>query len=265
MSKLIQIWSLALAFTGISALLFNQAESKSSGAPVSNTGSPGDGASNTCAKFGCHVGTVNSGSGNVTVDLSGIPSSGYKPGETYTLSVTVVESGRTTFGFQATAEDASGNKMGTMVSSVDSKVQSNSWITHRMPNGSGTFTFDWTAPNSSLDVTFFAAGNAANSDGKAGGDHIYTGSASVSRDILSSTEPLTASYGINILTVFPEKILRIESDRRASLKLFNVNGMFIRDMDIQQGTSDISVQNLNTGVYLLTEPTSGYSKRIVIQ
>jgi hypothetical protein len=45
---------------------------------------------------------------------------------------------------------------------------------------SGSWSFDWTAPVSGADVTFWFAGNAANNNGFSTGDYIYTDTLTVS-------------------------------------------------------------------------------------
>ena len=46
----------------------------------------------------CHSGSVNTGNGNVTI--LGLPSDGYNPGESYSLTVQVTGTNRNGYGFQ---------------------------------------------------------------------------------------------------------------------------------------------------------------------
>lgn len=102
----------------------------------------------------------------VTVDITGLPAE-YNPGETYQLTVTVTGGPATTkggFNLEVTA--------GTL-SPVDSSVQTNAFqnqSTHTHPN-QRSWDVDWTAPAQGTGpVTFWAAGNAVNGNGNAGGD-----------------------------------------------------------------------------------------------
>ncbi|MBL7033959.1 MAG: T9SS type A sorting domain-containing protein, partial [Candidatus Delongbacteria bacterium] len=48
------------------------------------------------------------------------------------------------------------------------------------PDGPIVWSFDWTAPaNSSSDVIFYAAGNAANNNSSTAGDYIYTAAVTI--------------------------------------------------------------------------------------
>ena len=157
---------------------------KSSEAPFGNTGSIGDGSSNTCGKLGCHATSINTGTGTLSIDLSSIPSVGWSPGKTYNIGVSVTESGRGTFGFQLTVENTSGAKKGNLTGTNKVVVANTSWATHKGTSGTGNWSFDWTAPtDNSQEIVFNAAGIAANGDGKSTGEHIYTMSKSVDRSL----------------------------------------------------------------------------------
>src|SRR6188768_4571470 len=88
-----------LFFGIISFIVFdavhNGADSHTSGAPASRTGSPGDGG-NTCRN--CHSGpNPTTTPGLIT---SNIPIAGYSPGQTYTITATVTRNGHSKFGFE---------------------------------------------------------------------------------------------------------------------------------------------------------------------
>ncbi|MBK5285973.1 MAG: T9SS type A sorting domain-containing protein [Bacteroidia bacterium] len=169
----------AFSFTlMISDALRNKASSHASGAPEGMTGSPGDGWS-TCTN--CHPGpTAESQSGWIT---SNIPSAGYLPGATYTITATATRANHTIFGFEVSPQDISGNVLGTLIVTNSAQTQFvgfNNYITHTSGgiNGSGgskSWTFDWTAPVSGTgDVTFYGAFNVANGNNNHIGDTIYT-------------------------------------------------------------------------------------------
>ncbi len=241
-----------------------QAMTKSNGAPLANTGSPGDGANNTCAKNGCHAGTPNIHPGNVTIDVSNIPSSGYAPGKTYSIDVTVFEDGRSTFGFQLTAEDANKTKMGSYTSSSGVRLEFDDWVTHSMNSGTGIWTVTWTAPTGTQDITFYAAGNAANSDGKATGDHIFTSSVTVSRDVLASVNSIIESPKFNIYNIYNEKTLVVESERAATFNVYSINGQHAEVFRVDPGTTSINLSHLKNGQYLVSEEKGRYTVRIVL-
>ena len=242
-----------------------EANTQSKGAQLRNTGSPGDGANNTCAKFGCHVGTINSFPGSVSIDVSNIPTSGYGPGVTYSITVTVAESGRNTFGFQMTAEDQNQNKMGTYSDNSAVRQEFTNWVTHRLSSGTGVFTFDWTAPNSSEDITFYAAGNAANGNGLSSGDHIYTGSTTIQRDILASVNPPLNSPEYIIYNVIENGILIVEVQNPTLFYIHSINGQSVQSLFANIGKTQMSTSAWPAGTYIITNPISRSSKRFVIR
>src|SRR5262245_1746069 len=79
-----------------------------SGAPAGKTGSPGDNSS--CAS--CHSGATVNATGILS---SNIPSSGYVPGTTYTITATCVDATVNRFGFEISPQKPSGTKHGTLV------------------------------------------------------------------------------------------------------------------------------------------------------
>src|SRR5215468_12415101 len=73
------------------------------------------GTAQTCAVSGCHTGNpVNAAGGSVTI--VGLPSStGWTPGQTYPLSITIQRPGQRRFGFQLSAvSDATNQQAGTL-------------------------------------------------------------------------------------------------------------------------------------------------------
>lgn len=163
-------------------ILIGQAnQQRSAQPPTGNTGSDG----NNCT--GCHGDfALNSGGGNVTI--SGLPTTGYVPNQTYTFSLTVTHGSadRTRWGFSIAARNVSNADIGTFsTTNANAAINGNELSHNNAPSTSATntFTFNnlkWTAPSSgagaNATVTFFYAGNAANGNGSSGGDFIYSGS-----------------------------------------------------------------------------------------
>jgi PKD domain/Reeler domain len=159
--------------------IYNNAHTNSSGAPNGHTGSPGDGG-NTCAVSGCHSGISVGTKSNVFT--SNIPSDGYIPGNTYTITATVRSSpSRNTFGFQISPQTNSGSIVGTLIStSASTKITgAGKYLTHTSSgitgtNGVKSWSFNWTAPTAGTgNVTFYGAFNHANGNGGTSGDSIF--------------------------------------------------------------------------------------------
>jgi len=147
----------------------------SSGSPGGRSGSPGDGGA-TCTA--CHTGTATAQSGWITTN---IPDIGFTPGETYEITLNAAHSGAGRFGFELTAENPVGNKLGgfTITDATRTKlISGGNAVTHTSGGNSGgnntSWSFSWTAPADEVEVRFYAAVNAANGNGNTAGDQIYT-------------------------------------------------------------------------------------------
>jgi hypothetical protein len=148
----------------------------SSGSPGGKSGSPGDNGT-TCTE--CHAGTATSIAGWVT---STIPAQGYTPGETYTMTVNGTLAGAGKYGFELTAETATGSKTGTFIISDATRTRltnGGNAVTHTSSGNSGgastSWTVSWTAPATDVgQVRFYVAVNAANGNGNNSGDMIFT-------------------------------------------------------------------------------------------
>ena len=151
------------------------------GPPKQRTGAPNE---NTCATAGCHIGnSLNAPGGSLVLT---VPKT-YEPGEVYDIVVNLSRNGQRRWGFQMTALNE--NNVGTgSFKSIDANTQlnrsDNKYIEHTAKGtAQGTrnmhsWMFEWTAPANDVGpITFYAAGNAANNASGAGGDYIYTQSA----------------------------------------------------------------------------------------
>ena len=174
--------------------------SKENGSPGAKTNSPLDGQNCTS----CHSGSINSGSGTISITTD-IPSGGYLPGNTYTITTTVAQAGINKFGFELTAENLS-VKQGTffITNAIETKFAngtSNTGVTHKQAGTSGTNTkswdCDWEAPASGTgDITFYSSALAANSNGSNNGDQVYTNSIMISEliPVPGCTDSLALNY-----------------------------------------------------------------------
>lgn len=182
---------------GLATLAFGAvlASAHSYGPPPGTTAAPGED-SRACAQ--CHTGTaLNAGGGKVEIILPNGPT--YSPGVAQHIMVRVSDPAQRRWGFQFSARlnsDLANGQAGDLKESdgLTMVVCSNGaskpcatagstlqFIEHTpegtrlgTPNGA-TFEFDWTPPATDVgNVTFYAAGNAANGNGSSSGDHIYT-------------------------------------------------------------------------------------------
>ena len=148
------VLSLFLLFVVFSVfnLLAPNAISYPTGAPAGNTGSPSD--ATTCAES-CHGGSAVTQAGLIT---STIPTAGYTPGSTYTITATSTGAGDK--GFQISPQNISGTLLGSLISGTGSQIVGIKYITHTIPKTTttATWTFQWIAPAAGTgSVTFYGA------------------------------------------------------------------------------------------------------------
>ena len=193
MSPIRTLAATALAVLAVCAVLATPrvAATYPNGSPGGFAGNNADnGSVRTCATSGCHSSYgLDTGTGGVRIDVP----AGVQPGQTVTVTVSVDNTtpgapGSATGprqGFEATARTADGAYAGTFTvldaATTRTTYGSEPSMTHRE---SGTtqpsWTFEWTAPDAPAEVTFYAAGNAANGGSlpgqtnNASGDYIYT-------------------------------------------------------------------------------------------
>jgi len=131
---------------------FSDPLKNSNGATPGYTGSPGDGRNCTF----CHGGTAQSIS---DVFSSNIPSSGYVPGETYTVTVTTSGTGRK--GFQVSPQNPAGQLLGSLTAGSGNKLVGNDkYVTHSfgVTGATAQWSFEWTAPAAGTgEVMFYGA------------------------------------------------------------------------------------------------------------
>ncbi|MFM2285377.1 MAG: hypothetical protein RLZZ543_874 [Bacteroidota bacterium] len=238
-----------------------------SGAPQSATGSPADGF--TCAKSGCHSGTASAQDGLITSD---VPSTGYVPGSTYNITVSITQTGISKWGFAISPQNNAGTVLGSMIitNTTQTKLVSSRYVTHKTAGNSGsgskTWSFNWTAPAAGTgDVPFYASVMAANGTGNAAGDQVYTDVYTVSEDITASV-PKTAEAVK--FSVFPNPIegnnMNISFASKAGdvsrVSIMSMNGAMVHSTNYTASVAgdqqvNVNVADLAKGVYLIQVET----------
>ncbi len=172
-------------------LLTNTVLAWSSGPPAYRTGAPGD--NGACNAEGCHNSySLDSGS----ADFSITAPTAYTAGKAVKIKVAFADSSGKKYGFEMTALDADGNRVGTfkkvgnttqVVSPSDAareleKADKGKYI-EQSSRGvkKKSWVFKWTPPSSATDpVTFYAAGCEADGNSNSDGDYVYTTTAEIS-------------------------------------------------------------------------------------
>lgn len=235
--------------TLLSALFCASLSANSGGAPAGTAGAPGQG---TCAA--CHgSGTPNAGSGSIRVEV--LNGAAYTPGQPLTLRVTLNDPAARRWGFQLTARRASANTqtLGAFASIAGqgtttpnaSTIGHGSGGTRPGTAGPATWEVTWNPPaDDQGDVTFYAAGNAANNNGQAdGGDQVYTTSLQVP---VASTGTVSGNYVLPQF-VFGQGFITTLSFANANDAVANVTVNFFNDsgQPLQVGGSTNRVIQLN--------------------
>ena len=134
----------------------------------------------------CHFSSEpNSSSGRIAIE--GVPAQ-FAAGEKHTLTVTLTHPSMKRAGFQLTARfKGSGAQAGTLSpgsvekSQVGVELQGGIQYANQKKEGASVsapdvtrWTIEWTAPDGSVPVVFHVSANAADGDGSANGDFVYT-------------------------------------------------------------------------------------------
>lgn len=245
------------------AIISSAYVAKFSTGKTDSTGSPGEG---TCAN--CHSG----GSGTTVVNVSfnpSITSGSYTPGQTYTITVNVINNPFSKFGFACEILDASNNNAGTMSNpgtGVQFMVGSNgrnvaAHTTPKTGTGSAQFTFEWTAPTSGI-VNLYAIGNAVNGNGSTTGDKpSSTFSLSLNPDL---TAVAINHPTIQSISVFPnpvKDVLNIQMNtstkiENAEIQILDLSGknIFYNQFSLASGNNQLSFnlpENISNGLYII--------------
>ena len=217
---------------------------KENGSPGGKTNSPMDGQNCT----GCHGGTINPGTGTATITTN-IPVAGYVIGNTYTITLTGVQSGVIKFGFELTAESGNNKTGDLMITDNTTKLaNSNNAVTHKSSGTSGNSTKSWSmdwmpTANSTGSTTFYAALMFANGNGNDdSGDKVFTTSHSVNEKIINAINDL---YVKNDFT-FNSTSKTIKTQK--TVDVYNISGKLV----LTTTNNSTNLSHLKTGVYILT-------------
>jgi hypothetical protein len=253
--------------------------------PGARTGAPSE---TTCGASDCHNNTPNSGTGSVIITFSN-PELKYIPGDTFNVTVTVAENLISKWGFELTVLDATNSispgtflaeKNGVVTSSPTSPSFPNRiYRAHKTAGSNFTWTFPWIAPSTNIgNITFYAAGNAANGNLLKTGDHIYTTSLLIIHD--PSDGIVSSSNDENLFKVqsLVYNQLTLQYNQTANedllINVFDLNGKLLQTLlndrattsGLQTRTFKLS-NKISQGMYLInfSSATTSATKKIFIQ
>lgn len=255
MKKILLISIFFIPIVIISSYFYSASLSYTAGPPAGRTGSPGDNFI-SCASIGCHNSFPTISLTSAIVVTKGFDTvSSYVPGDTLTVNVAIFKNSVTKFGFQATFEDASGNKVGTplITDATRTQIKNVNWVEHTSAGTSNFYaalwSFDWISPPQGTgDVTFYAAINATNNDGTPTGDTIY-----LTQTTITETPTSIQKYLKDNIEIFPNPFKNrlylnnlFDIDK---VEIHNANGQLIEEFKINSNKIFINFEKLNAGVY----------------
>ena len=232
------------------------------------TGSPGDSFKNCTA---CHGGTTANVEGWV---VSNIPSTGWVPGQRYTITATNTKMGATRFGFEVSPQAYDGTLLGEMIitdTATTKLVGNNKYITYKAAGVDGvdsrSWSFDWIAPDSTVsEVGFYGAFNS--NPGHKGNDIT---SLSVLRVWRAGHKSNIHSNKVDTrLNVYPNPVnsnLSISYDQKigslSSVELYDLNGKLVKTLlsetFVPEGVfhSGFDISDISAGCYILSINNKG--------
>ena len=231
------------------------------------TGSPVS--SNTCGQ--CHNGGSFSASTEVKLkNAAGTAVTEYKPGEKYTLELTVKHTGATRFGVQSVAlfdNNATAGKWATK--SSNAKLVSVSGRTYGEQTSASTsnvFTFDWTGPvKGSGKVTFYASGLAANGDGGTGGDMFAKGTPLAVKEAGSTSiiENNAIAFKMYPNPAVHQITIENSDSELKQIEIYDISGKMIQQKQLSGVNTTVDLSGFASGTYFVKYGDKGAVQRFV--
>ncbi|MCX6352039.1 MAG: T9SS type A sorting domain-containing protein [Bacteroidetes bacterium] len=264
---------------------------KSAGPPPYNTGAQGEA---TCNQATCHDGvgsTPNTSTGKLLFDF-GNKDSGYAPGKTYQLKITMTQKGYKLFGFQILVlRKSTGKYSGDFVITDTVRTQKRNatwgccqerrWVEHKFKGikptsaDTGMWTMDWKAPATNEgDVVFYVAALAADGDLTDTFDKTYTLKKTIPFRVtgmenneasITTLENVIVDKNANAIQLFFSNV--IEHNFMATI--YSLDGKLIDKKSIlPNGNKAVisSQSQLKSGIYILIINGNGFSlaKKIIL-
>ena len=232
----------------------------SSGAPPAKTGAPGEG---DCTS--CHGGALNSGPGNVSINVDLNGHINYMMDSNYLVTVDVTDATKAAYGFSMVALDQNGNNAGTfsVINASNTKLsslQGKSYAGHKnaLSAGVSSWTLNWVAPSTNVgDITFYASGNAVNGQQNVAGDNVYTSSEIISAPTTTSLKSLKK----NKLGAYPNPFMNsvnfTTSEPLDKIQLLDLSGRLLIEKNNPIMPIKVNLSRFEDGIYLFKATKNG--------
>ena len=222
-----------------------------------HTGAPGE---SSCT--GCHSGTANTGTAEITLTLGDAGT--YVPGTQYTGTVTMKRLGREKFGFCCLAlQDAGNVNLGGfgLLEAVRTRTfmdGARNYVSHT-PCGADAqdstgWSFTWLAPPTDVGpITIYMANLVANHSHSTSGDETYTQTLTLTPAGVGINDPITGTEGFAIHPNPATDRITVEIPAGRSvtrLRVLDAQGRMLMDRSTNgQRTMNVAVDMLPPGSY----------------
>ena len=176
------------------------------------------------------------------------------------------------FGFELGSLDAANKPAGKFLATnltntkdtigVTTAIKDRSYISHFKATGNNSWIFKWTAPlvADQGKVSFYYAGNFADSSGTNQGDHIYFGNVTIGTDPAGIVDAIS---GVSALKVFPAHVskvvnilMNVEDRARLTVTIFDMEGKVVKELlneEVESGSFQrgFDVESLCQGMYIV--------------
>ncbi|MBI3233543.1 MAG: T9SS type A sorting domain-containing protein [Bacteroidetes bacterium] len=224
--------------------------------PIPYAGLPGG---NNCTS--CHNGSVNTGSGKLSIKFSDSTHI-YQFDSTYQVTIELTQAGINTFGFEMAVIDTNYNTIGKLTTTNPNNTYiitagAKSYAGHKNAAINNKWVVNWKAQNNYAGkVIIGCAGLAANSNGRDNGDHTYT--------TFIELEPSRTNIGLQTTEMPWGKMTYMQQGNQfefrfshhtsegAMMELYNMAGELIKSQQVflQAGENNISDSfELSPGIY----------------
>lgn len=248
-----------------------------------HTGAPGE---TSCA--GCHAGTDNSGSATITYSIAGGVTQ-YIPGQVYSFTVSINQTGIDKMGFSCLALKNSNNTtIGNfqLTDAIRTRAYTDgprNYVSHKpcaadvISLGFNEWSFNWQAPPTNEgNITIYLGALASNHNHATSGDFTYTRSLTLTPATVSGINAIEANK--IAFSIFPNPIsdvFEVSTPTETELtdfKIMDVNGRLVNNLSseliVGKYTYSYSAKKLglNSGVYFVklgSNNSQSYKKLIV--
>lgn len=233
------------------------------------TGSPGESTCRTCHSDA----PLNDSKGSITITAPTLINWNYTPGETYVINVTITRTGAKLFGFGFEALTSTNVDAGTLSAIgndqtllVSKAKNGRTNVIHLTDGGktanTHTFSFNWTAPSSSVGtITFYATGNATNNNTNTRGDYVYATKQTLSNTV-QVIEQMTLNTNIRLYPNPSNDYIYIKNVSNVienmNIYITDISGKVILTEKNKISNSAINIAALSKGSYMIRiEKNSG--------